>query len=229
MERNNKGKKSMEEGRKDEKQRGVCYLGRIPPRMDPSTLRQMLSQYGEIQRWVEFSDKRVAKRVANMLNGEQIGGKKRSSFYYDLWNIKYLSKFNLQEATREQKLALEISAAKERDSISLKLRSPRQRAEEDSGSNPDLSDSQLEHQVIHRFCQKKPVANNAAKTKSRLSGDVLSASFVQRFLVASVISESLSSSETKSNEKRLVLKSPSTLADRILNSYKPNVSEEFSP
>ncbi|KAM1428507.1 hypothetical protein ACFX2I_044825 [Malus domestica] len=213
----------MEEGRKDEKQRGVCYLGRIPPRMDPSTLRQMLSQYGEIQRWVEFSDKRVAKRVANMLNGEQIGGKKRSSFYYDLWNIKYLSKFkwdNLTEEIVEKSRAL--SAIDER----LKKR---QRAEEDSGSNPDLSDSQLEHQVIHRFCQKKPVANNAAKTKSRLSGDVLSASFVQRFLVASVISESLSSSETKSNEKRLVLKSPSTLADRILNSYKPNVSEEFSP
>ncbi|KAM1769921.1 hypothetical protein ACFX11_044927 [Malus domestica] len=101
MERNNKGKKSMEEGRKDEKQRGVCYLGRIPPRMDPSTLRQMLSQYGEIQRWVEFSDKRVAKRVANMLNGEQIGGKKRLSFYYDLWNIKYLSKFKWDNLTEE--------------------------------------------------------------------------------------------------------------------------------
>ncbi|KAM1009316.1 hypothetical protein FF1_044771 [Malus domestica] len=213
----------MEEGRKDEKQRGVCYLGRIPPRMDPSTLRQMLSQYGEIQRWVEFSDKRVAKRVANMLNGEQIGGKKRLSFYYDLWNIKYLSKFkwdNLTEEIVEKSRAL--SAIDER----LKKR---QRAEEDSGSNPDLSDSQLEHQVIRWFRQKKPVANNAAKTKSWLSGDVLSASFVQRFLVASVISESLSSSETKSNEKRLVLKSPSTLADRILNSYKPNVSEEFSP
>ncbi|KAM1015021.1 hypothetical protein ACFX2A_045879 [Malus domestica] len=169
MERKNKGKKSMKEGRKDEKQRGVCYLGRIPPRMDPSTLRQMLSQYGEIQRWVEFSDKRVAKRVANMLNGEQIGGKKRSSFYYDLWNIKYLSKFkwdNLTEEIVEKSRAL--SAIDER----LKKR---QRAEEDSGSNPDLSDSQLEHQVIHRFCQKKPVANNAAKTKSRLSGDVLSA------------------------------------------------------
>ena len=50
IERKNKRKKSMKEGGKDEKQRGVCYLGRIPPRMDPSTLRQMLSQYGEIQR-----------------------------------------------------------------------------------------------------------------------------------------------------------------------------------
>ncbi|CAN6572324.1 unnamed protein product [Malus baccata var. baccata] len=226
IERKNKRKKSMKEGGKDEKQRGVCYLGRIPPRMDPSTLRQMLSQHGEIQRlylapqdssghvqikagkfqrqnfsegWVEFSDKRVAKRVANMLNGEQIGGKKRSSFYYDLWNIKYLSKFkwdNLTEeiaykkATREQKLALEISAAKkERDFYLTKVEKSRalsaiderlmkrQRIEEDSGGNPDLPSSQPEHQVIRRFRQKKPVANNAAKTKPRLSKDVLSSVF----------------------------------------------------
>ncbi|RXH89327.1 hypothetical protein DVH24_031684 [Malus domestica] len=188
---------------------------------------------------------------------------------------------SLQEATREQKLALEISAAKEFEksralsAIDERLKKSvhftekvgeeyvlvqlsqisidiRQRAEEDSRSNLDLSDSQLEHQVIHRFRQKKPVANNAAKTKSRLSGDVLSAVSIvllccnspiarnlfgmepdsklrTTILVASVISESSSSSETKSNEKRLVLESPSTFADRILNSYKPNVSEKFSP
>ncbi|ESR59893.1 hypothetical protein CICLE_v10017686mg, partial [Citrus x clementina] len=137
---------------------GICYLSRIPPHMDPVKLRQILSQYGEIQRiylapedpssrldvkefiefngllfpsssrnlsWVEFTKKGVAKRVANMLNGEQIGGKKRSSFYYDLWNIKYLSKFKWDDLTaeiayknavREQRLALELSAAKrERD------------------------------------------------------------------------------------------------------------------
>ncbi|GKV07839.1 hypothetical protein SLEP1_g19551 [Rubroshorea leprosula] len=135
--------------------RGVCYLSRIPPHMDHVKLRQILSQYGEILRiyltpsgrtpqvngkrpssggsqeqefsegWVEFARKGIAKRVANMLNGEQIGGRKRSSFYYDLWNIKYLSKFKWDDLTeeiayksaiREQKLALEISAAKrERD------------------------------------------------------------------------------------------------------------------
>lgn len=30
--------------------RGICYLSRLPPRMDPSHVRQILSQYGEIQR-----------------------------------------------------------------------------------------------------------------------------------------------------------------------------------
>jgi ESF2/ABP1 family protein len=72
-------------------------------------------------RWIEFSKKSVAKRVANLLNGEQIGGKKRSPFYYDIWNIKYLKKFKwddlvgeIAEKThiREQKLNLEIAAAK---------------------------------------------------------------------------------------------------------------------
>lgn len=89
-----------------------------------------------------------------------LGGRKRSSFYYDLWNIKYLSKFKWDDLTeetgthlknlvlpyfclqvttlllisntsqfaaykhaiREQKLALEISAAKrERDSYLAKV------------------------------------------------------------------------------------------------------------
>ncbi|KAE8706691.1 protein DEHYDRATION-INDUCED 19-like protein 5-like [Hibiscus syriacus] len=139
----------------DADNRGVCYLSRVPPHMDHVKLRQLLSQYGEILRiyltpsghqpqvkgklprpskaqeqefsegWVEFARKGIAKRVANMLNGEQIGGRKRSSFYYDLWNIKYLSKFKWDDLTeeiaykiaiREQKLALELSAAKrERD------------------------------------------------------------------------------------------------------------------
>ncbi|XP_037483724.1 pre-rRNA-processing protein ESF2-like [Triticum dicoccoides] len=125
--------------------RGVCYLSRVPPHMNPSHVRQIFSKYGEVQRiylvpegqghrkhsnvkakaysegWVEFAKKSVAKRVANLLNGEQIGGKKRSSFYYDIWNIKYLRKFKwddlvgeIAEKThiREQKLTLEITAAK---------------------------------------------------------------------------------------------------------------------
>ena len=29
---------------------GVCYLSRIPPNMDPASLRHILSQYGEINR-----------------------------------------------------------------------------------------------------------------------------------------------------------------------------------
>ncbi|KAE9449054.1 hypothetical protein C3L33_19041, partial [Rhododendron williamsianum] len=202
----------LEEAAKADK-RGVCYLSRIPPHMDPLKLRQILSHYGEIlriyltpedpaaqvhrkrvggfrgkefsegyvmhflngrmlyiveqlrftshHRWVEFSRKSVAKRVAKMLNGEQIGGKKRSTFFYDLWNIKYLSKFKWEDlteeiayknASREQKLALEISAAKkERDFYLSKVEKSRaltaieermkkkQKVQQESGATAELS------------------------------------------------------------------------------------------
>ena len=75
--------------------------------------------------WVEFEDKRIAKRTASLLNGQQMGGRHRSAYHYDLWCLKYLPRFkwdhlteeiNYQRAVREQKLVAEISAAKrERD------------------------------------------------------------------------------------------------------------------
>ncbi|XP_050945423.1 pre-rRNA-processing protein ESF2-like isoform X1 [Cucumis melo] len=206
--------------------RGICYLSRVPPHMDPLRLRQILSQYGEIQRiylapedaasqvqrkraggfrgqffsegWVEFTDKRVAKKVANMLNGEPIGGRKRSSFYYDLWNIKYLSKFKWDDLTeetaykhaiREQKLALEISAAKrERDSYLAKVDKSRalnsieerlkkkQKLREDSEMN-SLDDSQKLPKLIRSFPQTQPVADVAVQNKQRLSTNVLARVF----------------------------------------------------
>jgi len=75
--------------------------------------------------WVEFEDKKDAKLVASLLNGEPMGGKKRSAHYYDLWCIKYLPKFswdhlteelNYQRAVKDQKMAAEVAAAnRERD------------------------------------------------------------------------------------------------------------------
>ncbi|XP_021299147.1 pre-rRNA-processing protein ESF2 [Herrania umbratica] len=207
--------------------RGVCYLSRIPPHMDHVKLRQLLSQYGEILRiyltpsahppqvkgkrtrpskvqeqefsegWVEFARKGIAKRVANMLNGEQIGGRKRSSFYYDLWNIKYLSKFKWDDLTeeiayksaiREQKLALEISAAKrERDFYLSKVDQSRalksieermkkkQKVQQESGTNSELPVSQKK--VIRQFPQKRPVAVDKSQSKPQLSKDILAGIF----------------------------------------------------
>lgn len=42
--------------------------------------------------WIEFLDKKHAKQVALMLNGQAMGGRSKSQFKYDLWNIKYLPK-----------------------------------------------------------------------------------------------------------------------------------------
>lgn len=33
---------------------------------------------------MEFEDKAVAKRVAALLNGQQMGGRRRSAYHYDL-------------------------------------------------------------------------------------------------------------------------------------------------
>lgn len=75
--------------------------------------------------WVEFEDKAEAKAVAAALNGQQIGGKKRSAYHFDLWCMKYLPKFkwdhlteeiNYEKAVREQRMAQELASAKrERD------------------------------------------------------------------------------------------------------------------
>jgi hypothetical protein len=41
--------------------------------------------------WVEFADKKKARRVAAMLNGQPIGSKNRGFYEHDLWTIKYAS------------------------------------------------------------------------------------------------------------------------------------------
>ncbi|KAJ8015875.1 hypothetical protein DPEC_G00001070 [Dallia pectoralis] len=127
---------------------GIVYIGHIPPRLRPKHMRNMLSLYGEIGRiflqpedrsvkrkkkkagakassftegWVEFRDKRVAKRVAASLHNTSMGSRKRSRFISDLWNIKYLHRFqwcHLSErlayemTVLQQRLRTEISQAK---------------------------------------------------------------------------------------------------------------------
>ncbi|WAQ86376.1 hypothetical protein PtA15_7A102 [Puccinia triticina] len=43
--------------------------------------------------WVEFMDKKVARRAAEMLNTRPIGGKPSDRYYSDLWTLTYLPKF----------------------------------------------------------------------------------------------------------------------------------------
>ncbi|KAF2656584.1 hypothetical protein K491DRAFT_691820, partial [Lophiostoma macrostomum CBS 122681] len=97
---------------------GIIYLSRCPPFMKPSVLRTLLTPYGAISRifltpepastrqsrlrsggsrrklfldgWVEFTHKRDAKFVAQNLNAQSLGGRKRGRWHDEVWNVKYL-------------------------------------------------------------------------------------------------------------------------------------------
>lgn len=71
--------------------------------------------------WVEFRDKRVAKRVAASLHNTPMGSRRRSPFRYDLWNLKYLHRFTwshlsehlaFERQVRRQRLRAEVAQAK---------------------------------------------------------------------------------------------------------------------
>lgn len=134
---------------------GIVYIGHIPPRLRPRYLRTMLSAYGEIGRiflmpenkmvrrkkkksgsnassftegWVEFRDKRIAKRVAITLNNTPIGNRKRSNFAADLWSMKYLHRFNwchlserlaYEQTVYHQRMRTEIAQAKKETNFYL--------------------------------------------------------------------------------------------------------------
>ncbi|KAI1373257.1 Pre-rRNA-processing protein ESF2 [Hypoxylon crocopeplum] len=128
------------------KKSGLVYLSRIPPFMKPSKLRSLLEPYGKINRifltpedpqdrsrrirqggnkkhmytdgWVEFTDKRDAKKAVDLLNARTIGGKKNTYYRDDIWNLLYLKGFkwhnlteqiNSEMAERTSRMRAEIS------------------------------------------------------------------------------------------------------------------------
>lgn len=128
---------------------GVIYLSRVPPFMKPQVLRSLLTPYGAVGKifltpesqanrtqrlrgggtrrklfldgWVEFIHKRDAKFVADNLNAQTMGGKKRGRWHDEVWNIKYLSGIKWdhlvetiqnENAERAARLRVEISRGK---------------------------------------------------------------------------------------------------------------------
>ncbi|TRY72810.1 hypothetical protein DNTS_009512 [Danionella cerebrum] len=134
---------------------GIVYLGHIPPRMRPKNIRNLLSKYGEIGRiflqpqdrcvkkkkkkgrgklssftegWVEFRDKRIAKRVALSLHNTPMANRKRCFYSSDLWSIKYLHRFQwchlserlaYEQMVYQQRMRNEISQAKKETNFYL--------------------------------------------------------------------------------------------------------------
>ncbi|KAI9482832.1 MAG: hypothetical protein EXX96DRAFT_555777 [Benjaminiella poitrasii] len=166
----------LEKFEKARKKTGVCYLSRIPPFMQPTQLRSILSKYTDIGRiylvpedpkttarrkkytknrrtnfiegWVEFKDKKTAKTLAEHLNMKQIGGKRKSVYYHEIWNIKYLPKFKWHHLTeqmaherqaRQKRLLNEIAQANRENKIYIqnvqrakKMQQKKRKAEDDA-------------------------------------------------------------------------------------------------
>ena len=150
-------KKKLEKHLADAENRGVLFFSRIPPFLKPNKLRNLLEGMGtEVLRiylapedtkaragrvraggnkkknysegWVEFDNKRRAKRIASTLNNTPIGGGNRGFYAHDLWNVKYLHKFKWAHLTekmayearvRQDKMRAELAQAKKETSFYL--------------------------------------------------------------------------------------------------------------
>lgn len=124
---------------------GIIYLSRVPTGYNVSQTTQFFSEFGRVGRvflqpdkndrkpgkfnkdrvftegWIEFKSKKIAKFVAESLNSNPVGGKRRSKAHDELWNIKYLPRFKwvhlserlaYEAAVKQQRLRTEISQVK---------------------------------------------------------------------------------------------------------------------
>lgn len=194
---------------------GIIYLGHIPPRLRPKHLRNLLSVYGEIGRiflqpedgevrrrkrksglrrcdftegWVEFRDKRVAKRVAASLHNTPMATRKRQPFTSDLWCIKYLHRFQwthlserlaYEQTVLQQRLRTEVSQAKRETNFYLnnvdksahldKLRRKRQRdGQQVEEKTWDFTQRQTEEEIQKKKKKQKDSVTQKHLDKARL-------------------------------------------------------------
>eukprot|EP00762_Andalucia_godoyi_P004101 ANDGO_06269.mRNA.1 Pre-rRNA-processing protein esf2 len=140
------------------KRKGVVYVSRVPPNMKHTKLRKILSEFGSVERiylraeddaarnrrkaangsaqkqfvdgWVEFADKRIARRVAECLNGTPMDPSKRGFYHDDIWMLKYLKGTKWSEIqdeiseeahVREQRVRAEVQTAKKEVSAYMSM------------------------------------------------------------------------------------------------------------
>ncbi|GAV28379.1 hypothetical protein PMKS-001850 [Pichia membranifaciens] len=138
--------KQLENEEKRVKKTGVVYLSSLPPYMKPQKLRQVMTRFGEVGRiflkpedpkvyksriksggnkkkkfdegWVEFVSKSDAKLAASTLNGNVLGGKKRSFYHDDVMNVKYLKGFKWFDLTNALNREVEVRESKKQAELS---------------------------------------------------------------------------------------------------------------
>mmetsp|Transcript_2690 Transcript_2690/g.4184 ORF Transcript_2690/g.4184 Transcript_2690/m.4184 type:complete len:286 (+) Transcript_2690:229-1086(+) len=189
--------------------RGVLYIARIPPRMNPTKIKSLLSDFGTVTRvylveedksvrkrrqkqsgggaggkryvegWVEMEDKSVAKRLGMVLNNTPISNHKRSVHYGDLWNVKYLRKFQWSHLTekvayerrvREQKLRVEMMQARRENAAYTQLVEAGKKLdkiEERKRKRGEDISTMMDPTKKRSFRQTKPVEERTTKAAKR--------------------------------------------------------------
>ncbi|XP_071441256.1 uncharacterized protein [Hetaerina americana] len=184
---------------------GIIYLSTIPKYMNVIKIREIFGQYGEVGRvflqpaeqgkpskklmkhysegWVEFKRKKVAKEVALNLNNKQIGGRKKSKFYDNIWNIKYLPRFKwvhlserlaYEKAAHRQRLRLEISQARkeathfalgvEKSQRMKKSKKKKSEGPEDAGNSLPYPQRKTESEILSAKGDSKSGVNGNDRT-----------------------------------------------------------------
>ncbi|TIB38904.1 hypothetical protein E3P86_01376 [Wallemia ichthyophaga] len=128
--------------------------------------------------WVEFKKRRVARKVAQLLNAQPIGGKKGDRYRDDIWTMKFLGGFKwemlsehiaIEQASHSAKLRNELSQSKREQEDYLKRvdRAKKQSAidERRSAKNlpPKTSDKHYE------FKQRQVVSRHPSEQASQES------------------------------------------------------------
>ncbi len=204
--------------------RGVIYISRVPPFMKPNKARILFEEYGEVTRlylaeedgsyskkrkasggngskqfkegWVEYSDKKIAKRVAESLNGTTIGSKKGDFYRDDLWNLKYLKKFQWDYLTekfayerrvREQKLKASMLQAKrgnaefveliEKNKASAHAQARKKRKSEENGNDSTAPAAEGNEKSKRQFKQVQRLAANHGEQDALIGKSLLSKVF----------------------------------------------------
>jgi len=170
---------------------GIIYLSTVPNGYNVSQTTAFFSEFGRVGRvflqpekndrkpgkfnkerlftegWVEFKSKKVAKSVADTLNRNPVGGKRRSKAHDELWNIKYLPRFKwihlserlaYESAVKQQRLRTEISQVKrEAEHFKNSVERKKKRAKKDH-SPKSSKDTPAEKQSGFQFKQRETEA-----------------------------------------------------------------------
>jgi len=173
------------------KKRGCIYVARVPPRMTPTKIKSLLSDFAEVTRvylveedasvrkrrkkeyggsggkryiegWVEFASKRKAKHIAASLNLTPISNQKRNPHYGTLWNLKYLHKFKWSHLTEK--------VAYERRVREQKLRVEMMQARRENAAYVDMVETGKKLDQIEERKRKRGGGPVSTDSKTKVNG-----------------------------------------------------------